>query len=400
MNNYKCINKEKNINPFFINKNIYFKIYIINIILLLLLITYFGNLFLINEIEKKIMRYIKFKKKKNIIKHYYEKDLKIIINYVKLLRNNSFQNNIYHNDIDNPKISFIASVFNKEKYLNSFIPSIQNQNLKEYELMFVDDCSNDESINIIKQYMQKDKRIKLIKNKRNMGSLYTRYKGVQYSKGEFIIFVDSDDIVLKDGILRAYNYIKKNNLDMIQFSSVFEINSKNIYISRRYFKYDNIIYQPILSYIFYYNKGEGQGIESNAALWDKLVKREVILKTFHFIGNKYITEKIIIENDVIILFSLFKNAKSYKYLDELGYYYFFTNNDSITNTRYDILKANLIIHSIFCNIKFLYEKTGNTYFDKYFCLFKLEQGYNRYKICFNYINKGYGLIKYVISLTN
>ena len=64
MNNYKCINKEKNINPFFINKNIYFKIYIINIILLLLLITYFGNLFLINEIEKKIMRYIKFKKKK------------------------------------------------------------------------------------------------------------------------------------------------------------------------------------------------------------------------------------------------------------------------------------------------------------------------------------------------
>ena len=95
----------------------------------------------------------------------------------------------------------------------------------------------------------------------------------------------------------------------------------------------------------------------------------MILKTFHFIGNKYITEKIIIENDVIILFSLFKNAKSYKYLDELGYYYFFTNNDSITNTRYD-------------------------------CLFKLEQGYNRYKICFNYINKGYGLIKYVISLTN
>ena len=252
MNNYKCIKNEKKINPFLINKNIYFKIFIINIILLLLLITYFGNLFLINEIEKKIMRYIKFKKKKNIIKHYYEKDLKIIINYVKLLRNNSFQNNIYHNDIDNPKISFIASVFNKEKYLNSFIPSIQNQNLKEYELMFVDDCSNDESINIIKQYMQKDKRIKLIKNKRNMGSLYTRYKGVQYSKGEFIIFVDSDDIVLKDGILRAYNYIKKNNLDMIQFSSVFEINSKNIYISRRYFKYDNIIYQPILSYIFYY----------------------------------------------------------------------------------------------------------------------------------------------------
>jgi glycosyltransferase involved in cell wall biosynthesis len=219
--------------------------------------------------------------------------------------------------------------------------------MKEYELIFVDDCSNDESVNIIKKYMQKDKRIKLIKNTKNRGSLYTRYKGVQHSKGEFIIFVDSDDVVLKEGILRAYNYIKKNNLDIVQFNSVFQKNDTNIYISRRYYKYDSIIYQPILSYIFYYNKNKGNGAESNTALWDKLIKREVVLNTFYFIGNKFIKEKIIIENDVIILFSLFKNAKSFKYIDELGYYYFFTNNDSISNTRDNPLKASLILYSIF-----------------------------------------------------
>ena len=379
-----------------VNK-IYYKIFINNILFLLLFITYIKNLFLINGIEKKIKHYIKFMKKKNIIKYYYEKDLPKIIKYVQLLRNASFINNIYHNYIDKPKISFVASVYNKEKYLNSLISSIQNQNMKEYELIFVDDCSNDESVNIIKKYMQKDKRIKLIKNKRNRGSLYTRYKGAQQSKGEFLIFVDSDDIVLKDGILRAYKYIKKNNLDAVQFNSVFEKKNSNIYISRRHYKYDNIIYQPILSYIFYYNKNYERGTESNTALWDKLIKREVVRKVFRFIGKKFINKKIIIENDVIILFSLFKNAKSFKYIDELGYYYFFTNKDSITKTRDNPLKANLIIYSIFSNIMFLYEKTGNSYFEKYFCLYKLEQGFNRYKKCFNYINKGNSLIKYVIN---
>ena len=64
---------------------------------------------------------------------------------------------VYHNYIDKPKISFIASVFNKEKYLYSFISSIQNQNLKDFELIIVDDCSNDESINIIKNLMKEIK---------------------------------------------------------------------------------------------------------------------------------------------------------------------------------------------------------------------------------------------------
>ena len=334
----------------------------------------------------------------NLINYYnYEKELPKIINYIKLLREGAFQNNMTYNSEDKPKISFIASVYNKEKYINSFISSIQNQALKDFELIIVDDCSTDQSINIIKKYKQNDKRIKLFKNNKNKGSLYTRYKGAIHSKGEFIIFVDSDDLILKDGILRAYNYIKKNNLDIVEFNSVFEENSSSIFINRRYYQYNNIIYQPILSYIFYYNSKNKNGSQYNTALWDKLIKREVVLNAFNYIGEEFINAKIIIENDVIILFSLFKFAKSFQYIDELGYYYFLNNNDSITNTKNDPLKSNLIISSIFYNIKFLYEKTGNTYFDKYYCLFKMRQGCYRYKKCFNHINKEYGLIKSVFN---
>lgn len=373
-------------------KNIFYKSIII--ILILLIIKNKNELLSLNKLEKKVFLYIKQNKNYNLSKYEYENEIPQIKEYVKLLKDNYFKNNSFNYDISKPKISFIASVYNKEKYLVPFILSIQNQDLKEYKLIFVDDCSNDKSIRIINKFKYKDKRIKLIKNKKNKGSLYARYIGAIYSKGEYIIFVDSDDIILKKGILKSYNHLKKNSLDMLQFHSIFD-DINNTFISRRYYIYSNIIYQPILSYIFYYKKNEG--IELNTALWDKLIKREAVIKSINYIGLKYINEKIIIENDVILLFSLFRNCNSFQYIDELGYYYFIKNNDSITNTRYEPIKANQIIFSIFVNIKFIYEKTGNSYFDKSFCIYKLEQGYYRYETCFKYLNKNFGIIKYILN---
>ena len=240
----------------------------------------------------------------------------------------------------------------------------------------------------------KDKRIKLLKNKKNMGSLYTRYIGSIYSMGEYFIFVDSDDIILKYGIINAYKYIKNNNLDMVEFHSIFE-NKNGFFINRRHYNYENIIYQPILSYIYYYKNK--QGFEYNTALWNKLIKRKVVIKSFNFIGLNYLKEKIIIENDVIILFSFFRKSKSFQFIDEIGYLYNNINKNSITSTRYNPFKANQVIYSIFINIRFLFEKTYNSYLDKYFCIFKLRQGYQRYKRLFKYINKEFKLIENVLN---
>lgn len=313
----------------------------------------------------------------------FEKDIPFIKEYVNLLRRNGTKIQIFDINIIRPKISFIASVYNKEKYLPSFILSIQNQFLKEFEVIFVDDYSSDNSIKIINKFQDKDKRIKLIKNYKNMGPLYTRYKGAMFSKSDYIIFVDSDDIVLKEGLIKAYGHIKKYNLDIVEFHAVHERNGKN-YIKRKCYTYLNIIYQPILSYIFFYKKRKGD--EQNTTLWDKLIRREVVLKSFNYIGEKYINEKIFHENDVLLLFAIFRNAKSFQYIDEIGYYYFRSNNDSITNSKYNIKYANQIMHSIFINIKFLYENTNDNYIDKYFCIFKLIQGYKRYKIFSKYLN--------------
>jgi len=350
-----------------------------------------------NNSEYYVSKYIKHYRKNNISQLFYkdfEKQIPFINTYVKLLRNNFIIDNNFYSQIINPKITFIATVFNKEKYLKPFIYSIKNQLLKQFEIIMVDDNSKDKSIQLIKDFIKKDKRIKLIQNKNNRGSLYARSIGAFHAKGKYIIFVDSDDIILKNGIEIAYNYINNNNLDMIQFHSVFELKRK-VFISRRYYKYLNIIYQPVLSNIFYYENKNG--CEKNTALWDKLIKRDTVLKSLKFIGNKYLKDKIIIENDVILLFSLFQICKSYKYIDEIVYYYVISNNDSITNTKYKPEKADEILHSIFTNINFLYEKTENSYFGKYLCIFKLYQGWNRYKKYFKYLKNEFNLIEKVLN---
>ena len=340
------------------------------------------------QIENKIIRFIKCKFNRNLPKKNFEKELSNIIKYVKLLKEGYFKNENYFSEILHPKISFVSSVYNKEKYLNSFISSIQNQDLKDFEVILIDDCSTDKSIQIINEFQKKDKRIKLIKNRKNQGALNSRYKGAMFSKGEYIIFVDSDDIVLKEGIIKSYKHLKNNNLDMVEFHSVYD-NVTRININRNYYKYRDIIYQPILSHIYYYQKNKGD--EQNTALWDKLIRKEIVLKSLENIGENYLNKNIIIENDVIILFTLFRNANSFQYIDELGYYYFFQNNDSITNTRYNPQKAKKIIYSIFTNIEFLYDFTNDNYFDKRFCIFKLIQGYNRYEICLKFVDNEFNL---------
>ena len=226
----------------------------------------------------------------------------------------------------------------------------------------------------------------MIKNKNNRGTLYSRSQGVIHSNGEYIIFIDPDDLVLQKGLYNSYNYIKKKDLSIIQFNTIFRRN-QTLSLNIRYYKYKNIIRQPILSYIFYYNENTKRGDEFNTALWDKLINKNIAVKAIQYIGEKYLKETIKIENDVILLFSVFQVSESYQYINEIGYFYIRNNNDSISNSWNNPKISNSIVHGLFTNIKFLYEKTGNTYLDKYYSIFKLQQAFRRYNKCFREAKK-------------
>lgn len=106
-------------------------------------------------------------------------------------------------------VSIVIPVYNAEKYLKDTIDTIQNQTYDNWEAIFVDDCSNDNSVSIIKKEQKKDKRIKLIKNEVNSGAAISRNNGVNNANGMFICYLDADDKWDSKKIEKQVNFMKK-----------------------------------------------------------------------------------------------------------------------------------------------------------------------------------------------
>ena len=95
------------------------------------------------------------------------------------------------------------------------------QTFYDIEIIFVDDCSNDNSILIIYELMKNDKRIKLYQNNINKGILYSKYIGVLSSKGKYLMILDQDDIYIQnDAFYRLFTISENYNLDLLGFSAV------------------------------------------------------------------------------------------------------------------------------------------------------------------------------------
>ena len=128
--------------------------------------------------------------------------------------------------IKNPKISIISPIYNREKYISRFIESIYNQNFQDIEIILVDDNSTDNGVNLIEKYKKGDKRIILIKNKKNRGTFVARNLGVLISKAKYVIIPDPDDILSRDIIEFAIKLEK--NINMILLDLILLEEKENI----------------------------------------------------------------------------------------------------------------------------------------------------------------------------
>jgi glycosyltransferase involved in cell wall biosynthesis len=96
-----------------------------------------------------------------------------------------------------PQISIVVPVYNVQAYLAACLDSILAQTTKDFEVICVEDCSTDGSPSILQSYSQKDSRIRVIRHARNSGLSAARNTGIDESRGEWVLFVDSDDVVSK-----------------------------------------------------------------------------------------------------------------------------------------------------------------------------------------------------------
>lgn len=237
------------------------------------------------------------------------------------------------------KISIIAPVYNVEKYLAECLESLINQTFKDIEILLIDDASQDNSLKILEEYQRKDKRIRIF-TQQNQGPGAARNLGIKESKGEYLLFVDSDDWIKKNCCEILYNEMQKNPCDIL-------FCSRKIYHTK-----DNIKLISIADYFM----GEKEATLSNNPQicselpghpWGKLYKADFIKK-----NNIFFPSFTRCAEDVYFHYLTLFCAPCVRYIDEPLYYYRFQAQDSLVKQGGKTLKeAYAAYYEILLKIK-------------------------------------------------
>ena len=108
-----------------------------------------------------------------------------------------------------PKISIITPAYNCEKYLEQSVDSVLSQTWQDWELLIIDDCSKDNTYALMQELAKKDERIRILQNPQNSGAAATRNNGVRQAAGEWIAFIDSDDLWEPDKLEKQMTLLLK-----------------------------------------------------------------------------------------------------------------------------------------------------------------------------------------------
>jgi len=215
--------------------------------------------------------------------------------------------------VEYPKISIIIITQNNQNEILKLLRSIQNQDFNDIEIIFIDNHSTDKTSQVIEKYQDEDKRIILVKNLKKCERLKNIKIGLAHSKGDYILVADPNDIYSDKIFEIAYSTAKKNNYDIIGFN----IFSRDYGIHDLGFnhKSNTPILQPELSFIMYYSKGKLT--QSDRIIWNKLIKRDTFIDVMNSIKDEYLNNPLDVYGDSIILFKLFKTAKSFYFINFL-----------------------------------------------------------------------------------
>jgi len=221
----------------------------------------------------------------------------------------------------NPKISIIISTFNGQIYLKPAVRSIQNQDFLNIEIIIVDDGSMDNSIEVVKELMKEDRRIKLLSNIINRGTLYTKTRGVLNAKGKYVMTLDQDNLYATKYVFnKLYIEAEQYNLDLLGFSTIGTgMKIKNITKSNsiNYFE-TKVIKKPYIKKRFL---GFNKSIESGTFLCLYFIKTYLFLNVIEQLGGEFINRNIDAHDDTILMFMLSRKAQSLKHLKKIYYIY-------------------------------------------------------------------------------
>jgi glycosyltransferase involved in cell wall biosynthesis len=297
-------------------------------------------------------------------------------NYLKNLNKFKIRKNQFKKN-ENPKISIITPIYNRELYLIRFLRCIQQQTFQDIEIIFVDDCSSDKGVKIIEENKKDDERIILIKNKKNKGTFVTRNLGVLYAKGKYLIIPDPDDILNNNILTICYEYAEKYNYEIIRFNIQKENNIVFDNISKKL--QNTQLHQPEISTILFYLKNELE--KTDCFIYNKFIRTEVYIKALNILSDLYLKIHMRLNEDQLINYVLHRTAKSFYFLKTIGYYYI-SNKISITKNVFKCGKELLKCYFIY--LKIIFEHSKNEKYEKDMFNFFVNNLFRNYCISTTY----------------
>ena len=249
-----------------------------------------------------------------------------------------------------PKISIVVIIYNKEKYIEECLDSIISQNIDK-EVICVDDCSTDNTSNILNKYAKKYKEIKIIRNEENLGTCLTRYNGLKKCNGDYVLFVDGDDRLIDNSLEKIYEEALTNNADILEFSALTNGDEK----VKKYLKLKkNCIDNNLL-------EAHNKVIITNQ-IWNKLISKKVYKKAFKLMNNDLRQDDF---SDVLyFVFHFLNNADNVYQTSTLGYYYYKDRGMTALSTYVENLKHYCNFGITYNELCYIYGETKELFYYK------------------------------------
>ncbi|MGY8917831.1 MAG: glycosyltransferase family 2 protein [Flavobacteriales bacterium] len=213
-------------------------------------------------------------------------------------------------------VSIIVPFYNVEQYIDRCIKSLLSQTYLNLEILLVDDCSPDNTLEIVQQYANNDSRIKILQYDKNRGLGGARNYGIEQAKGEYILFVDSDDYIEANTVEGLYEKAKDNNLCVLEANYLkegeisTEVLPRKSYYSQKVFSgkeyWESIPIAPVVA-------------------WNKFYK-------LSFLKENNIKFKLRKFEDVAFTAEVFMKAKRVMNIDFPFYHYIVRENSIMTET--------------------------------------------------------------------
>ena len=242
-------------------------------------------------------------------------------------------------DSKRPKVSVVIPLYNAEDYIRMTLLSLRNQTMQDFEIVIVDDCSTDDSLQIVRDFKETDElgsKIKIIALEKNGGISNTRNVGLRFSEGEYITFLDNDDMMIPTALEIFVNTAEEWNAEVVHTHSHYQ-NPKDMPQSDRMtfrmasFEHGNKANLQAPAYLLTNDMSERMynfsiyGIDWN--VWGKLFRRDFLLIN----GIQF--PKVKLTEDLLFVFQTLLHAKRYIMIPEALYVYRYRLDSTLHGER-------------------------------------------------------------------